>query len=332
MDISNRILGAWYGQAYGDSMGMPGELWPISTLREKLGHIKTLQAGHPENIAANEFVAGEYTDDTSCAIAVASSLIENGGNISPEKIGQKILEWANSINAFERNILGPSTKSSLTAIKNGESIESLENMGVTNGCVMRILPVACAYKTDNIDQFIKNVEMSCMPTHKADVAVAGATAVAWAISCAIDGKGWDYIKANICDITEKAQNYGTSSYSPSVARRIKYALSFANSIKSRENLDYHKEFFDEIGTGMSIIETVPTALAIVDFVDTNPIDCAIFCANIGGDTDTIGAIATAICGAIHGTSAFNIDEIKLIEEVNNINFSDIANSLHNIRK
>ena len=41
-------------------------------------------------------------------------------------------------------------------------------------------------------------------------------------------------------------------------------------------------------------------------------------ANIAGDSDTIGSISTAICGAFH--PEFNSLDIKHIEEVNGINF------------
>jgi hypothetical protein len=39
------------------------------------------------------------------------------------------------------------------------------------------------------------------------------------------------------------------------------------------------------------------AIAMVELAGTDPNRCAILCANLGGDTDTIGAMATAICGA-----------------------------------
>ena len=57
-----RILGCLYGQATGDAMGMPSELWPKSRVRQHFGWIDTFLPGPEENIAANEFVAGEFTD------------------------------------------------------------------------------------------------------------------------------------------------------------------------------------------------------------------------------------------------------------------------------
>ncbi len=42
---------------------------------------------------------------------------------------------------------------------------------------------------------------------------------------------------------------------------------------------------------------------MVELANTDPNRCAVLCANLGGDTDTIGAMVTAICGALHGVSA-----------------------------
>ena len=57
--------------------------------------------------------------------------------------------------------------------------------------------------------------------------------------------------------------------------------------------------------GTSTIESVPCAIALVELAQTDPNRCAVLCANLGGDTDTIGAMATAICGALHGINAID---------------------------
>ena len=58
------ILGALYGQAVGDAMGMPSELWPQRQVQTFFGWIDNFLPGPAENFAASEFVAGEFTDDT----------------------------------------------------------------------------------------------------------------------------------------------------------------------------------------------------------------------------------------------------------------------------
>jgi len=332
MNIQDKILSAWYGQALGDSMGMPGELWHIDHLRKEIGVIDRLLPGHPNNIASIGFEVGEFTDDTSCAIAISESLIEHKGEVISEAIGQKILEWALSIDAFNKNILGPSSKASLTAIKDGVEISKLENMGITNGAVMRILPIACVYSTKNLEILFNSVESACIPTHKADIAIAGACVIAWAISSAIDGRSWEYIKKHLFSIAEESQKRGTQTFSPSLGRRINYTLKFCQYLDSQQNIDIEKELFEEIGVGMNVIETVPAVFAIVELANTNPIIAALLSSNLGGDTDTIGALATAICGALHNSSDFNLKDIQFIENVNKISFSKISEQLSILRK
>ncbi len=37
MRSKDKILGTLYGQAIGDAMGMPSELWPVQTIRKQFG-------------------------------------------------------------------------------------------------------------------------------------------------------------------------------------------------------------------------------------------------------------------------------------------------------
>ena len=49
---AERILGALYGQALGDAMGMPSELWPRSRVKAHFGWIDQFLPGPAENNAA----------------------------------------------------------------------------------------------------------------------------------------------------------------------------------------------------------------------------------------------------------------------------------------
>lgn len=65
---AERILGALYGQALGDAMGMPSELWPRSRVKAHFGWIDRFLPGPAENNAACYFAEAEFTDDTSMAL------------------------------------------------------------------------------------------------------------------------------------------------------------------------------------------------------------------------------------------------------------------------
>ena len=82
---------------------------------------------------------------------------------------------------------------------------------------------------------------------------------------------------------------------------------------------------------MDIIESVPAAIALVELAKTQPMKCAMLAANLGGDTDTIGAMATAICGALHGIEAFPEEHIQRIKQANSIDFTPYAQRLAGYR-
>ncbi|MFR7718527.1 MAG: ADP-ribosylglycohydrolase family protein [Lachnospiraceae bacterium] len=57
------------------------------------------------------------------------------------------------------------------------------------------------------------------------------------------------------------------------------------------------------GTGLQSTESIPAAAALF-CSQRGSRRCAEFTANIGGDTDTMGAMACGICGALTGADVF----------------------------
>ena len=324
----NSILSCLYGQAIGDAMGMPSELWPRSRVRSYFGKIDTFLPGPEENVAASGFRAGEFTDDTSLCIASMDALREAGGKIVPELLAKHILRWAKSIGAFEKNILGPSSKSSLTALERGLSLEEIEANGVTNGAAMRIAPIGCLIPSKDKGFFVEQVRLACIATHKSDIAIAAAVSIAWAISRIIDFANWTDVKSEVVILADEVQRKYESTFSPLLGKRIAYALSGVAGKDEEEGLRF---IYEELGAGMDCIESIPASFALVELTKTQPEKCAILAANLGGDTDTIGAMATAICAAINPDSAFIKEKMHFINSVNNIDFAPYANELERWR-
>ena len=90
--------------------------------------------------------------------------------------------------------------------------------------------------------------------------------------------------------------------------------------------------FQVVGAGTSTIESVPCAIALVELAQTDPNRCAVLCANLGGDTDTIGAMATAICGALHGVNAIDPALKAELDAVNQLDFNRYATALAKYRQ
>lgn len=327
---AERILGALYGQALGDAMGMPSELWPRTRVKAHFGWIDRFLPGPEENNAACYFNRAEFTDDTSMALCLADALLECDGKINPDLIGRNILAWAERFDAFNKNVLGPTSKIALNAIRNGKPVAELENNGVTNGAAMRVSPLGCLLPTHSLDTFIDEVALASSPTHKSDLAVAGAVVVAWAISRAIDGESWERIVDSLPAIAHHAQQKRITTFSASLSARLELALKIVREANGVESAS--EQLYQVVGAGTSTIESVPCAIAMVGLAQTDPNRCAILCANLGGDTDTIGAMATAICGALNGIGAISPDLKQELDAVNQLDFDRYATELVRLRQ
>ncbi|MXP55610.1 ADP-ribosylglycohydrolase family protein [Pantoea sp. Seng] len=325
-----RILGAFYGQALGDAMGMPSELWPRSRVKQHFGWIDGFLPGPAENNAACYFGRAAFTDDTSMALALADAIVTHDGDINAETIGANILHWAEEFDAFNKNVLGPTSKIALNALKTGTPVAQLENNGMTNGAAMRVSPLGCLLPAKDLDAFIDAVALASSPTHKSDVAIAGATVIAWAVSRAIDGASWAYIRDELPAIARAAQEKRVTTFSASMAARVELALSVVAQGRGVEST--MQQIYDLVGTGTATIESVPAAIAMVELANTDPNRCAILCANLGGDTDTIGAMAVAICGALHGIDGIDSQLKAELDAANALDFTRYSNAFMRFRQ
>ncbi len=325
-----RILGAFYGQALGDAMGMPSELWPRSRVKQHFGWIDGFLPGPAENNAACYFGRAAFTDDTSMALALADAIVTHDGDINAETIGANILRWAEEFDAFNKNVLGPTSKIALNALKMGTPVAQLENNGMTNGAAMRVSPLGCLLPAKDLDAFIDAVALASSPTHKSDVAIAGATVIAWAVSRAIDGASWTSIRDELPAIARAAQEKRVTTFSASMAARVELGLSVVAQGRGVEST--MQQIYDLVGTGTATIESVPAAIAMVELANTDPNRCAILCANLGGDTDTIGAMAVAICGALHGIDGIDSQLKAELDAANALDFTRYSNAFMRFRQ
>lgn len=309
---------------------MPSELWPRSRVKAHFGWIDRFLPGPKENNAACYFNRAEFTDDTSMALCLADALLEREGKIDPDLIGRNILDWALRFDAFNKNVLGPTSKIALNAIRDGKPVAELENNGVTNGAAMRVSPLGCLLPARDVDSFIDDVALASSPTHKSDLAVAGAVVIAWAISRAIDGESWSAIVDSLPSIARHAQQKRTTTFSASLAARLEIALKIVRNADGTESAS--EQLYQVVGAGTSTIESVPCAIALVELAQTDPNRCAVLCANLGGDTDTIGAMATAICGALHGVNAIDPALKAELDAVNQLDFNRYATALAKYRQ
>lgn len=325
----NRILGTLVGVAVGDAMGMPAEMWSQKRIRNYFGEIADFIQSPLENEISGGFRAYETTDDSIVTMLVAQMLIETEGNPNPLDLVNKIQNWAKE-NPKSKTVIGPSTKRAFEQIAAGVPYSEAGKYGDTNGAAMRISPVGIIYDYKKIEELTKIVSEVCIATHNTNVAISGASAVAAAVSHGIGGnEDMEEMLETARSAAEYGMKYGNDICSASVAEKIKFAAELSNDIA--DDMEFLYKVYSLIGSGLPSSESVPAAIAIAYRANGDILKCARLCANIGGDTDTIGAMACGICGAHIGIENIPATVVKKITEVNNFPFVETAIGLERVR-
>src|SRR2546430_10099139 len=142
----SRALGALYGLAIGDALGMPTQSRSRADIVARYGSLLDgFEPGPPGHPLAAGLPAGTVTDDTEQAVLLARLIVKSGGAPDPAELASQLLAWEDSMRARgSLDLLGPSTRQALGAIAAGASIEDAGRSGTTNGAAMRITPVGVA--------------------------------------------------------------------------------------------------------------------------------------------------------------------------------------------
>lgn len=317
--MRDKIEGVLYGMALGDAMGMPSELWGRKRTQDYFGcEINTFLDGPPENEVAFNYKKGQFTDDTGQALVLLDSI--GATNYIPDTldIAKRMLVWAEKENAFENNILGPTSRVALANFRDGIEDMKITSKALSNGSAMRIAPIGCLFKPEQSDKILDYVYEVSRVTHTSDVTIAGAAMIAVGVSSALVNDDFERVIDDILAIEDKAYEKGCETFSARLSERIKIGLDIAKKYKDDEAL-FMEKIYRVVGTGVGIIESVPAAISVAYYTQ-NPNKACIMCANLGGDTDTIGAMATAICGAFTGISGIREDYIKVLRQQNEVDF------------
>lgn len=316
--MRNKIAGALYGLALGDAMGMPAELWGRNRTKRFFGKkITEFLDGPAESEVAFNYKKGQFTDDTGQALILLDSLASTDYVPDAKDIATRMLDWAEKENAFENGILGPTSKAALANFRDGIVDAKITDKALSNGSAMRIPPIGCLFTPEQKHELVDYVYGVSQATHTSDVTIAGASMIAVGVSSAIVNDDFEKVIADIFEIESLGYQKGTETFSPRLSERLKIGLEIAQT--SDDDDTFLRRIYDIVGAGVGIIESVPAAISIAYYAK-EPNKCCLLCANLGGDTDTIGAMATAICGAFTGIEAIKPEYIDTLKRQNNVNF------------
>jgi ADP-ribosylglycohydrolase len=117
---------------------------------------------------------------------------------------------------------------------------------------------------------------------------------------------------------------GTAVGEADMAGRIALALEIA---AAGDEADLARR----IGTSVASRESVAAAFGVVRLAQGDPWQAALIAANIGDDTDTIGAIACGMAGACCGAAALPKDRVEQVLSVNGLDLAPVVAGLLALR-
>ncbi|MGB9813508.1 MAG: ADP-ribosylglycohydrolase family protein [Thermovenabulum sp.] len=285
LEILERIKGGLYGLATGDALGATVEFMSAEEIKKKYGVLKDIVGGGWLGLCP-----GEWTDDTEMALAVAEGIIIDPEDPIPH-IGENFIRWWKSnpkdignttrtvFQIWERNNF--SHKEWHVAAAIADTVLGGKTAG--NGALMRTLPVGIAYSKLN-DVFQKSMDIARMTHH--DVR-AGLTSAIYSIAV------WNIL------------NGGKDRFI-AITDAIKLVLELTNwdyfeEVKEIQMYPIRKDGKGLKPTGYTVDSFICAAWAFItgeSFEDT-----IIKAVNLGGDADTIGAIAGGLAGVYWGYEA-----------------------------
>lgn len=279
--MNNRRRGALIGLAVGDALGAavefssPGSFTPVTGYR----------SGGPHYLKA-----GEWTDDTSMALALADSIASVGWDLNDQ--ASRYVEWWRtgkySVNGrcFDIGITTRSALNKFLANKDVLASGDTSEWASGNGSIMRLAPVPIRYAShypNNIEELSRLADESSIPTHASDQCRSACRYLATVLAALVLGEDRDAVLS--------------PDWKP---------LQLLNDIKPLHPLiqevaqGSYRESSSIEGSGW-VVKSLEAALWAFHDADTFE-EAVLRAVNLGDDADTTGAICGQLAGAYWGES------------------------------
>lgn len=268
-DRINRARGALLGLAVGDAIGTTVEFMP----RGSFVPLTDMVGGGPFDL-----LPGQWTDDTSMALCLAASLIDNGFDTQDQM--QRYTLWhdegymSSNGTCFD---VGCTISDALEQFRHdGDPLAgSFRPNSAGNGSLMRLAPVPIYYQ-DTPERAIQMSGRQSRTTHQAPECLAACRLLAQALIRALQGMTKDEVLAPLQE-----------------------AMPMSNALMLIAAGDYKTKPESQIKGSGYVVESLEAALWC--FWQTNNFkDCVLLAANLGDDADTTAAVAGQLAGAFYG--------------------------------
>jgi len=273
-----KFMGCLVGTAIGDALGARWEGGGMSRSEDIVSLVEKLE----------QLI---YTDDTHMTIGVAESLVENKG-FDGEHMAQSFIK---NYEAEPWRGYGPGPPKIFRMIRSGEAWDSAASRlypggSFGNGSATRVAPVGLLY-SHNPKKLREIACQSSSITHSHELGKEGAALQACAVALALNTPSDEDIDREA--FLSRLQNFIQNQLYEEKVARIRELLGEQDKAK----------VIAVLGNGIEAPRSVPTAIYCFLRQPQYYKDTVIYAISLGGDTDTIAAMAGAICGAYLGIEA-----------------------------
>lgn len=282
--VKDRFEGCLFGLAAGDALGGKFEAQSADAIRARFLTAEQLIAYPQEEIW--------YTDDTQMAIGVSEALVERG------EIVEEVLCRAFVTNYVPSRGYGRGARAVLDAMEDGRDYRQVAEKhfpggSFGNGAAMRVAPIGLLFRDDR-RRLREQARLSALPTHLHPLGIEGAQLLALAVA--------------LCSCMERFD--ATSFFAELIAacESGEYRAKMEEAARVRAPVD-----LAPLGNCIEALHSVPTAIASFALTPESfeaTISNVIF---LGGDTDTLAAMAGTLSGAYLGAGRLPSRLIRLLE-------------------
>ncbi|PQO28813.1 ADP-ribosylglycohydrolase family protein [Blastopirellula marina] len=285
VSLEERFQGSLLGLAVGDALGGRFEAQSAEHLRQRFSGVESLI-----NYVADEIW---YTDDTQMTIALAEVLADQG------EILEQPLCAAFVANYVPSRGYGRGARMVIEAMEEGEGYQAVASKhfpggSYGNGAAMRVAPVGLFFH-DNEARLLEQARQSAFPTHVHPLGIEGAQLIAAAVAYVTRSDEF------------KRDDFFRLLISHCQSEEYREKLAMASETTSIEQLA-------ALGNGIEALESVPTAIASFALSPESYAETIGNVILLGGDTDTLAAMAGAISGAYLGVEAIPKRLLDRLEE------------------
>jgi poly(ADP-ribose) glycohydrolase ARH3 len=282
--LKERFEGCLFGLAVADALGGKFEAQSAEAIRARFPTAERLIAYPQEELW--------YTDDTQMTIGVCEALIEHG------EIVEESLCRTFAANYVPSRAYGRGARAVLAAMEDGRDYRQVAEQhfpggSFGNGAAMRVAPVGLLFRDDR-RRLWEQARLSALPTHRHPLGIEGAQLLALAVGLCSGMAPFD----RAAFFGELLRACESDEYRTKLeeAARVQAAGDLAR-----------------LGNRIEALHSVPTAIASFALTPESfeaTVSNAIF---LGGDTDTLAAMAGALSGAYIGAARLPARLVGLLE-------------------